>query len=607
MKRALFSLILLATLYLPLLAQEKFVATVDQNTVRVGESVTLTLTFSGGASNVPTPTLPALEKLDLAGGPFSNTSISVVNGRVASSASFSYLLRAREPGSGTIGESIVKVHGKEYHSQPIKVNILAGGAGSKSASGKVAGSGGQDVFLKVIPDKSDASLGEQITLTYKLYFAAQITNPEFVRLPSASGFWVEDIPMPQQLALSDEVVNGRRYRTAVIRKSALFATTAGDLDVEPLVLNTKVERMSRRQSRDPMDIFNDPFFSMGRQMEDVEVSSPAVKLRIRPLPSSDAPPQFKGAVGSYKISATLDSLNVKADQAVTLTVRIDGTGNIKTLPPPEISVPSDVERFDPEVTDDIRRNQAQISGSKTLKYVLIPRAPGMQVIPPIVFAFFNPQSGRYQTAATAELRLNVQKGDGGSTFSSGVAVATKHGVANIATDIAFAKTRPGHFVSLGGLPHQQVGFWGLSAAPWAILGASVLLLRQRERQGKRLVGRRGALLRAARAIALAEKALKGRNVELVLRHVNVAADEALMAGTDRSDITISPTEAREIWLTRGLNPALLEGTLEVQSECDRARFAASAIDPETARRLVERMRTVIDQLARAHTKLDVPS
>jgi len=288
-------------------------------------------------------------------------------------------------------------------------------------------------------------------------------------------------------------------------------------------------------------------------------------------------------------------------------VRIDGTGNIKTLPPPEIQIPADIERFDPEVTDDVRRNETLIYGAKVLKYVLIPRAPGVQVIPPIVYAFYNTQKNKYETVSTPELRLNVEKGDGSSTFASGVAVATKHGVANIATDIAFAKTRPGNWVTVGCLPHQQMGFWGLTIAPWAVLGASLLVVRRRERQGQRLLGRRGALLRAAKELALAEKAGKGRNTEIVLRHVNAAADEALMAGSDRTDVALSPVEWREIWQTRDLDPALLDAILEVQSECDRARFAAGAVSPETVKRLVERMRIVIDQLGRAQTKLGVSS
>ena len=119
----------------PSLADERFTASVDHTTLRVGEMVTLTLEFSGAAGGVGTPTFPALDKLQLAGGPYTSTNFSLVNGQASSTTSYAYSLVAREAGTGKIGEAMVRYKGKEYRTNPISVNILASGAAAPSSGG----------------------------------------------------------------------------------------------------------------------------------------------------------------------------------------------------------------------------------------------------------------------------------------------------------------------------------------------------------------------------------------------------------------------------------------------------------------------------------------
>jgi hypothetical protein len=597
--------ILVLLVGLPAFAQESFTASVDRNAVRVGETVTLSLTFNGAGSGVPQPELPSLEKLQAVAGPYSNTSLSIVNGRASSSASFSYVLRATEPGSGQIGSAKVKFKGKEFTSQPITVSIQAAGAGGGGGGVETKG-GGTDVFLRVTADKTDAYVGEQITLTYKIYFCVQITNPEIERLPKATNFWVEDIALPPQAALTDEVVGGKSYKAAVIRKSALFPTASGELEVEPMAINTKVAVRAQRRMRDPFDIFNDPLFQMGGQYQQVDIQSQTLKLKIRPLPQTGTPTGFAGAVGSYKLTAGLDRLNCKTDEAVTLTVNIAGTGNIKTLPEPAMSIPADIQKFDPESSDDIRRNQAKIGGVKTFKYVIIPRAPGTQVIPAMTYAFFDPDRAVYQTVTAPELRLQVEKGTGAGAFSSsGIAVATKHGVENVGTDISFAKTRPGTFVSLGELPHESVNFWLWTVLPWSGLGAALIAVRQKGKQGSVRLGRRVALQKASKELGHAEKALKSSKKELVFRHIASTVEQMLIATVGRDGATLPVEGLSDAWKLQGFDEGLLQRVLAIQDECDRARFAPGTITSDSAGAVVERTRSTLTLVVRAQSKASV--
>jgi len=585
-----FVWLILPILAVSAFAQEKLTATVDRTTLRVGESLTLTLTFEGSASGVSEPKVPPLEKLQVAGGPFTSTSFTIVNGRASSTASFSYILRAKEAGQGMIGPAKVVFRNKELASNSINVTILTASASAPGA-GKDMKGGAADVFIRVTPDRTTAYVGEQITLTYKLYFARQIASPEIARLPRATGFWVEEISAPQQLTLTDEVINGRPYKAAVLRKLALFPTGPGELDVEPMVINTKVETQSRRRSLDPFDIFNDPFFQLGRQFEAVELESPTVRLNAKPLPQTGVPIDYDGAVGSFEMRTVLDRQTCKTDEAVTFTIEIEGTGNIKTLAEPRVSIPPDIQRFDPESSEDIRRNQAKVAGKKTFKYVLIPRAPGLQEIPEIHYSFFDPERGKYQTITGGPLRLQVEKGSGGGMLPSGIAVASKQGVENIATDIAFAKTQAGSFTIPGRAPHRGIIFWMGAAAPWAALLSIVATARiQRKMSGQQ---RRRDLLRAAfKETQAAEKALKTGHIEQAAQHAAVALDSMAESAVGQPCAALTPMELEDIWRSQQLDTELLQMIRDVQDECDRARFASGTFSRESAGQLVRKVKTV---------------
>jgi hypothetical protein len=576
---------------LPAAAQERLTAMVDHNTLRVGENVTLTLEFSGATGGVPQPTFPELQKLQLAGGPYTSTNFSIVNGHASSTTSYSYSLRAIDAGTGRIGEAVLKFKNKEYRSNPITVNIISGGATATTGAGKGNESG--DVFIKVYPDKTEAYLGEQITLVYKIYFASQISNLEPTKAPGTTGFWVEEYPLPQQLTVSREVLNGRAYNTAVFKKIALFPTSVGNLTVEPLSISTQVQRQ-RQRSGDPFDIFNDPIFgSLRAPSEPIEISSPSVRINVKPLPAG-APAGFSGAVGTYRIQSALDRNACQTGDAATLTVTISGNGNIKTLPEPVIKFPPDLDHYDPEANDDIRRDQPHIGGTKTFKYVVIPRAPGSQMIPAVTLAYFDPDAGHYNTATTSEIPLQVSKGEGNSAYMSGV-VADKRKVESVSTDIAFVKTTPGRFVPLGTSPHERMDFWGFTLAPWAIVAAALVVSRKRQTL---TAGRRGALLKAQKQIAMAERALKSGKNEMVLHHIAAAMDTVL-SGAIGADVTsLTSDHLAELWQKENLDSEVLRDITDVQGECDRARFAAGGSIPTTLRSLIATSRSIVERLGR---------
>ena len=101
-------------------------AAVDQARVNFGESVTLTISVNG-AQNIPAPSIPAIDGLSLAG-PAVNQSFSMINGQMSQSVSLGYQVTPTRMGEFTIPALEVKIGGKTYRTEPIKLTVGKPGA-----------------------------------------------------------------------------------------------------------------------------------------------------------------------------------------------------------------------------------------------------------------------------------------------------------------------------------------------------------------------------------------------------------------------------------------------------------------------------------------------
>lgn len=59
-------------------------------------------------------------------------------------------------------------------------------------------------------------------------------------------------------------------------------------------------------------------------------------------------------MGEFNITSSINSTNVKTNDAVTVKLVISGTGNLKLLSNPEVKFPEDFEVYDPKVDNKFR-------------------------------------------------------------------------------------------------------------------------------------------------------------------------------------------------------------------------------------------------------------
>ncbi|MCX7986303.1 MAG: BatD family protein, partial [Bacteroidales bacterium] len=421
--------------------------------VEVGEQFEITYTINAQPSGFRPP---EFKGLSLIGGPSqsSSTSIQYINGKVTQNVTFSYsyYFTATKAGTFTIDPAKATVDGKSYLSNSLTIEVVASGkpAGSSSAGGSaqpaasgsdanqdevVAEAGNDDIFVRILVDKTNVYQGEKIIATIKLYSRLNISSIEKVDYPSFNGFFRQDIETPPLQHLEREVINGQVYGTGVMQRMVLIPQNPGQLTIDPFSLQAIVQVPVSRRPRSIWDDF------WGPQVKEIrkKVSSKPVKITVKALPSN-APQSFKGAIGNYTFKATLDKQNVKTNDAINLKITISGNGNLKIIQPFDIKFPTDFETYDPKVTVNTKATLNGIEGSKSFEYLIIPRHSGTFKIAPIEFTWFDLQSKQYKTASTGELVINVEKSadEGKTTIVQGV---NKEDVKFLGKDIQFIKTK----------------------------------------------------------------------------------------------------------------------------------------------------------------------
>jgi uncharacterized membrane protein len=584
---------------LALWAQAPNIAVISQSQVSVGEQFKVSFESNADGRNF---TAPRFDGFTLVGGPFNSTSSSVqiVNGSMNRTVknTYSYVLRAEREGEFTIGPASMVVDGETIQSQPFKVTVMAGNASTGSATqGAQQGGGqsqqtqqntsdpqvsGQDLFLKVIPSKRAAYVGEPVVLTYKLYTRVPVSQLSVSKMPSYGGFWMKEANENGnngQLRQSSEVINGIEYTTAEVQKVVLIPQKAGKLTIEPMAIECMAQIITQRntqRSNDPFDVFfNDPFFSRSYTNVQKKIETPILSFEAKSLPENGKPASFGGAVGNYNFSATMDTDEVDANEAITLTVTVSGSGNVELVNPPAPVFPPDFEVYDPKITSSVEAGTQGMSGTKKAEYLIIPRRAGDFNIPPIEFSYFNPTKGQYVTQSSSPMSIKVNKGTGGEYNEGGVYANNQESIKYLGSDIRHIKTGESQ------LRPMNSYFFG-SALYFIILAALLLIFLvvlavvKKRRQFKQDV----VLVRNRQATKVAKGRLKNAYNYLKAQDQNRFYEEMSQAlwgyisdklGIERS--VLSMDSAKEAMVGKGIDETLADEFVDTLNTCEYARFA----------------------------------
>jgi hypothetical protein len=528
--------------------------------------------------------IPDLIDFDVLMGPTSSVSRSIqfVNGVQTSSVTqtFTYILMPKKEGTFNLAPATVKAKNANYTSNALVIKVLPpdpsgntggqqGGGGSQPATSPT-GIGSEDLFVRMSVSNRNVYEQEGFLVTFKIYSLVDVAGVPSLKFPEFEGFLSQDIEVNPQWTLENH--NGRNYRTAVLKQTFLYPQHSGKITIESGKFDVLVRMRTQKRIRSIFDDFFDSYQDVKK-----ELASPAVTIDVKPLPSGK-PASFNGAVGNYTMKTSVNTTNMKVNEAVTVTVNLSGSGNIRIAKNPEVAFPNDFEVYDPKVDTKIKTTTAGTSGTKTIEYMAIPRYAGDFEIPSVTFSYFDPKDGTYKTLRSDAYSLHVEKGASGDESAPVMSNFTnRENVRLLGQDIRYIKVGKVHF-----LPNREIFFGSLT---YILIYITVTLLfiaffvvyrkQMKENANIALVRTKKANKTAVRRLKKAEKQLKENRKESFY-------DETLRAVwgylSDKLNIPLSHLTKDNVGtelFKYGVEEALSNEFMDILNTCEFARYAPS--------------------------------
>lgn len=410
----------------------------DKRSARVNEEINLKIKISGAVGNVPAPRLPSFQGFDtFYTGRASH--ITFVNGQSSSNVEFSYVLVPKTPGRFTLQPIEVTIQGRSFRTEGIEIEVLAGAAPLQNrppvqqppamtppvsrppapqsggyspvqAPPAVPATADDNIFVQAWVDQPEVYQNQQVLLTYSLYTRYDTRYEGFEEEPTVSGFWIEEFPMERDIEKQTVKVGGKPYVKADVRKMALFPTAAADYTIRPGKIRASIRQQPQQQSIFD-DFFDDSFFNNGgffARRENRLLEPAAINVKVKPLPEAGKPAGFTGAVGDFRMTAAIDKKDVEQNEPVTMTLAIEGAGNIETLNKPVLPELPDFKVYEANTSSQMFKTGVVISGRKNFEIVFIPKKAGAVSLPVLEFSYFNPYQEKYITVKTPDFQLQVK-------------------------------------------------------------------------------------------------------------------------------------------------------------------------------------------------------
>jgi len=468
--------------------------------------------------------IPDLSNFDVIMGPSvsQGTEVQFVNGAVTRSEniSYTYVLQPKKEGTFTISPAKITVNGKTVMSNALTIKVLP----EDQAGNAAAGSSGnatstnisdEDIFVKADFSKRKVFEQEHIIATIKLYYRVNVRGLEEIKFPEYKGFTVHDITIPEDKKNGMENLNGKNYKTFLLKQSVLFPQKSGTLDIE----NGKVTTIIQVQVSNQRSFF-DPFGSY-RDVKK-EITIPGAKIEVSPLPDGK-PASFSNAVGTFQMQSSINSENVKANEAINIKVKISGNGNIRYIKNPDIKFPNDFEVYEPRVDIKTNATGAGVSGTREIEYLAIPRFAGNFTIPAAQFSYFDTNTKQYKTLSTPEFHLKVEKGDASSSPQV-MNYSSKEDIKFFGKDIRFIDTKDLKINEKDDYIFGTTAFWLSYIIPLSLFITLFILYRKQAKENANM-----ALMKNKRANKQARKRLKVAETHLKAGNKAAFYEEILKA------------------------------------------------------------------------------
>ena len=350
-----------------------------------------------------------------------STRFEMNNFKITSSLTYTYSVLSQKSGEFDIPAVEVRVGDKTLKTNPLRISVAEasampppqGLAGPPSAplppSGVQAPRGNAlPYFGEMVLSKKKAYVGEVIPAEFRYFFSSSIggevgDRPNLI----GEGFTIQKLAnVPKR----EQIVNGENYIVFAFQ-TAITPAKTGPLELPSAKLEARLQLPGSAPAG-----FDDFFRQFGgiappgmfTNMQEVAIETAPTSLEISPLPKQGRPDDFSGAIGKFKMEATVSPKKAGPGDPVTLRVVVSGQGNFEAMGPP-VLVEGDEWRSYPPSEKFQSSDAINYAGDKTYEFLIVARTDQQQT-PGIAFSYLDPDTGTYETLTQNPLPVQARAG-----------------------------------------------------------------------------------------------------------------------------------------------------------------------------------------------------
>ncbi len=362
----------------------QFLLSIDNENLQTGVSVNLTVSIIN-AQNATVSEISGLDNFDV----LSNTqsqAVQSINGVSTYETDINYALMPKSTGDYTL-QATIEYNGKTYQTNELKVSVTESSEQTDSNDSVASDS---DLYIKANLSGKEMYLGQKIALSYELYTRYNLVDYGFLDAVNIDGFVSNEIS-EDKLSSGYATVSGKKYARYELKQMFLSPIKTGTYTIPSFNFQANVS--------------TGDFFSTSQPYY---LQTDSEELTVKPLPTDNKPSDFSGIVGKLNIDATYDKQEVQYGDSITLNVTASGNCNLDNLSKviqdelPGFSV------YETEKSSEESIQDNQYFAKKEFNIILVPEKTGDLTIDPITISYFDPDTGKYDTAEISGTQITVQ-------------------------------------------------------------------------------------------------------------------------------------------------------------------------------------------------------
>ena len=234
-------------------------------------------------------------------------------------------------------------------------------------------------------NKKSVYVGEMVKADWILLMS--LGNAQYIedRPSSSRGFWKEPlINRGSHQFLGTQIRDNILYRKMLLDSQALFPVKEGVLEIDAYQIKI--------------------VYPVGARWKEEIRKTPSQTLFVKPLPL-EGKDRFSGAVGSFKVKASLNQKQTQVNHPVTFRLRFEGKGHPRSIHSPSIPFPQGLKAYPPT---EKSKFSIKTQSYKEFEILLVPQKTGDYTIPSFSLTTFDPSLDRYVNHVIPAFALQVQ-------------------------------------------------------------------------------------------------------------------------------------------------------------------------------------------------------